>query len=59
VIARPLPRQRRGHPVVWTLLLVAFAWVVDHADQPASPHPAPSAGAPPRPATPRACGRRA
>jgi hypothetical protein len=47
VIARPLPRQRSGHPVVWTLLIVAFAWVVDHAGQPASPHPSPSAGAHP------------
>jgi hypothetical protein len=30
---------------VWTLLIVAFAWVVDHAGPPASPHPFPSVGA--------------
>jgi peptidoglycan DL-endopeptidase CwlO len=37
VIAQPLPRQRGGHPVVWALLIVAFAWTADHAAQPASP----------------------
>jgi peptidoglycan DL-endopeptidase CwlO len=37
MIARPLPRQRRGHPVAWTLLIVAFAWTVDHLAQPVSP----------------------
>ncbi len=36
--ARPLPRQRRSHPVAWTLLIVAFAWTVDHVAQPVSPH---------------------
>jgi cell wall-associated NlpC family hydrolase len=38
VIARPLPRQRRSHPVAWTLLIVTFAWTVDHVAQPVSPH---------------------
>ncbi len=36
--ARPLPRQRRSHPVAWTLLIVTFAWTVDHVAQPVSPH---------------------
>jgi hypothetical protein len=46
VIARPLPHQRHGgHPVAWALLIVAFAWTVDHATQPASPHPTRVTGA--------------
>jgi peptidoglycan DL-endopeptidase CwlO len=41
MMGRPLPHHPRqhqsGHAVVWTLLIVALAWTVDHAAQPASP----------------------
>jgi cell wall-associated NlpC family hydrolase len=36
VSARALPRRRRRHPIAATLLIVTFAWTVDHVAQPAS-----------------------